>query len=142
MLLVMGLVCVVIGALFYAAQLISSINFALAQRLGLQEKAEHADPLVSRLELRTVRWDLFSLWTVPVAGILMLLDHSWWPYGGLIGGGVYVDAGGREAAKYLGLSAHGVGVGTPNELRLAIGVFASLIVIGVLMIAISLAKLT
>jgi hypothetical protein len=140
--IIFGLVFVVIGALFYASQLLSSINFALAQRLGLQEKAEHADPLCFRLELGTARWDSLSLWMVPVAGILMLLDHSWWPYAGLIGGGVYVDAGGREAVKYLGLRAHGVRVGTVNELRLGFGVFALLIIIGVLMIAISLAELT
>jgi hypothetical protein len=138
----MGLVCVVVGTLFFAGQLLSSISFTLAQRLGLQEKNEHVDPLYRRLEVGTARWDSLSLWTVLVAGILMLLDHAWWPYAGLIGGGVYVDAGGREGAKYLGLRSHGVRVGTVNELRLAIGVYALLIVIGVLLIAISLAELT
>ncbi len=58
---VLGLVFVVSGGFLYAGQLLSSINFALAQRFGLQEKAEHVDPLVSRLELATARWDLLSL---------------------------------------------------------------------------------
>ncbi len=140
MAVVIGLICVV-AALLYAGQLLSSVNFALAQRLGLQEKAAAADPLHARLELGAARWDLVSLWTVPVAGLLMLLDQAWWPYLGLIGGGAYVDAGGREAAKILGLRDRGVRVGTRNEVRLGFGVFAFLIAVGLFMIAISLAEL-
>jgi hypothetical protein len=125
----------------YFGQLISVVNFPLAQRLGLQEKAGNVDPLVSRLELGTARWDLFSLWVLPVAGILMLLDHNWWAAFALIGGGAYVDAGGREAVKVLGLRHHGVPVGTPKEYRAAMGVYALLVIVGGLGVAAGLIEI-
>lgn len=134
-----GVVFVVLW-LVYVGQLVSSVNFRLAQRLGLQEKAEEVDPLFSRLELGTARWDVLSLWTVPVAGVLMLMDHSWWPYLALIGGGVFVDAGGREAVKLLGLRGHGVRVGARSDFRLAMGVFTLLAMVGGIAIATALAE--
>lgn len=114
------------------------VGFALAQRLGLQEKAVQADPLYSRLEKNAARWDLFSFWPAPLAGLLMLLDHPWWPFLGLVAGGLLMDTGGREAAKFLGLREQGVGVGAAGERRLAIAVFAVLCAAGLFLIAISL----
>lgn len=104
-----------LGALLYASQFVSTINFALAQRLGLQEKAANADPLVGRLERMAARWDLAVLWLPPIAGVLMLSDHALWRPVCLIAGGVYLDAGGREWAKIAGLSAHGIQVGSEKE---------------------------
>ena len=141
MITALGTLATFIGGLLYAGQLISSIDFALAQRLGLQEKADGADPLVARLELGTARWDLLSLWTLPMAGVLMLLGDPWWPCFGLIGGAVAADTGGREAAKVLGLLAHGVRFGATRDVRLAFGAYAFFLAIGVAMITASLAEL-
>ena len=105
---VVGILCLA-AWLLYLGQIITVANFGLAQRLGLQETSDHADPLFSHVELWAARWDLWWLWTLPVAGILMLIDHSWWPYAAMIGGGAFVDAGGREAAKIFGLREQGVG---------------------------------
>jgi hypothetical protein len=126
----------------YLGQLVSVVNFPLAQRLGLQEKPGTADPLFSRLELATARWDLVSLWVLPMAGILMLVDHSWWPVFALIGGGAWADAGGREAVKVLALRQHGVGVGTPKESRLALwGAYPGMVISGGLGIAAGLVEI-
>ena len=130
MLAVTGVIALMFGLLGYGGQLISSIDFQLAQRLGLQEKDEDTEPLYRRLELNTARWDLAVLWTLPVAGLLIILDHSWWPYLALISGGVFVDAGGREIAKLLGLRRQGVRVGGGSELRLALGFLTVMIVTG------------
>jgi hypothetical protein len=137
--IVVGSVCALLW-LVYVGQFISSVNFPLAQRLGLQEKADDTDALASRLELGTARWDLLSLWTLPVACILLLMDHSWWPYMALIGGGVYVDTGGREAVKWLGLRSRGVRVGTPQEFRLAMGLFMFLVAVGAITIVLALVE--
>ena len=133
--------CAVLGTLLYAGQLVSSVNFPLAQCLGFQEQAEHADPLASRLELGTARWDSVSLWVIPVAGILMTPNHSGWPDIGLIGSGVCVDAGGCEGAQVRSLREQGVGVGPAKERRLAFKVFTCLMILGGLMIGTSLAEL-
>lgn len=56
-----GWVLLLFGGTLYVAQMISSFNFSLAQRLGIQEKAENADPLLQRSERYTAYWDLLTL---------------------------------------------------------------------------------
>lgn len=112
--LTIGILCVAMS-FFYAGQQISAIDFPLAQRLGLQESADHVDALFSRLEPGTARWDLFVLWLLPVAGILMLREHPLWPIAALVGGAFYVDTGGREAFKWLGLRGAAVRPGSAGS---------------------------
>jgi len=112
---IIGIAWVTAGTLLYAGQFISTVNFPLARRLGLQEHPETADPMSSRLELMTARWDLVLLWIPPIAGLLLLLDHAWWPPAYLIAGGVYMDTGGREWTKTTGLAAQGVPTGSARE---------------------------
>lgn len=120
--------------MLYAGQIISAVNFKLAQRWGLQESSDGTDALASHLELWTARWDLAWLWTLPMAGTLMLVDHIWWPYAAMIGGAAAIDTGGREAVKVVGLRRRGVRVGTVGRRRLATGVYVYLIAVGALTI--------
>lgn len=136
-----GILCSA-GWLLYVGQIISVVDFGLAQRLGLQEAQEHTDPLSSHLELWTARWDLLWLWTLPLAGVLMLLDHFLWPYAALVAGGTFVDAGGREAAKVLGLKNQGVRIGSPGQYRVAMSAYVYLTTSGVLAIVLGLLELT
>lgn len=126
---VVGILCL-FAWILYIGQVISVVDFGLAQRLGLQENPGNVDKLHSHLERWTARWDLWWLWTLPVAGVLMLIDHAWWPYAAMIGGGAFVDTGGREAAKLMGLRQHGVRVGSPLEWRLGMGTFTYFMVAG------------
>ena len=137
-----GVVCAVFGSMILIGQLISTVNFSLAQRLGLQEKDADSDPLYRRLELTTARWDLFVLWTLPAAGALMLVDHAWWPFLALVAGGVYVDAAGRESAKTLGLRRGGVRTGSDRETRTFLLVMAFIALLGLWCIGLSFATLT
>ena len=130
------------GWLLYIGQLVSVVNFPLAQRLGLQESADSADPMLRPMEFRAAAWDLLWLWTMPSAGILMLAGHEWWPYAAMIGGGAWVDVGGREGAKILGLRKHGVRTGSQGEHNLAMGVYVYFIVVGLLGIGLGLAEVT
>jgi hypothetical protein len=125
----------------FVGQIVSVINFKLAQRLGLQEKDDATDPVFRHLELNTARWDLFVLWTLPLAAILMLIDHAWWPHAALLAGGVSVDTAGREAAKILGLRSVGARIGTAPEARLIFGYLALMMIVGLALAAYSLAAL-
>ncbi len=129
-----GLICIVLGGIGWLGQLISAVCFERAQQWGLQEKSDHTDPLYRTAELNAARWDTLALWTIMVAGILIVFDHSFWPLFAMLAGGVSLDAGGREAAKYYSLTKHGVRVGSSFNIRLAYGTFASLIVIGLVLI--------
>lgn len=134
---IFGILCFV-ALLLYAGQAISVANFSLAQRCGLQESPDHTDPISSHLELWTARWDLWVMWILPAAGILMFIDHWFWPYAAMIGGGAFVDAGGREAAKVLGLRGQGVRTGSQREHRVMVGAYIYLIATGVFSIGIGL----
>lgn len=134
----LGIVALIVGLVGFFGQLISAIDFRLAQRLGLQEKDEGTDRLYRHLELSTARVDLLVLWTMILAGVLMIVDHSWWPWVALVAGGVHVDAGIREIGKIRGLVAEGVRVGTPAEARLGIGFLAFVSVVGLALVAYAL----
>ncbi len=136
---ILGILWAIIGGLLFAGQLVSVVNFPLAQRLGLQEDPETADPLSSRLELMTARWDIVLLWLPPVAGLLMLLDHPWWPIVSLISGGIYLDTGGREWAKVKGLDAQSVPVGSSRDQIIMKVTYGFLIVTAVAAIALAVA---
>ena len=138
---IVGWAWTTIGTLLYVGQVISTFNFPLAQRLGLQEKPENTEPLVARLELMAARWDILWLWTGPIAGVLLLVDHALWPAACLIAGGAYVDAGGREWGKVLGLDAQGVAIGSSGERLMIWGTFGFLILSGLAGITIALAEL-
>jgi hypothetical protein len=130
-----------VGTLLYAGQFISVVDFPLAQRLGLQENPEAADPLASWLELMTARWDIVLLWIPPVAGLLLLLDHAWWPPAYLIAGGVYMDTGGREWAKIQGLATQGVPIGSAKETLVMKVTYGFFIVTGIAGVVLAFADL-
>ena len=135
-------ICCLPAWLLYIGQVISVIDFKFAQRLGLQEKSATSDAVVERLERWTACWDLWWLWTLPTAGIMMLIDHAWWTVAALIGGSAFVDTGGREAAKNLGLRQHGVRTGTASENRLVIAVYLYFIGVGMLAIVAGVLEMT
>ena len=49
--IILGWVLIIFGGGLYLAQIVSSINFPLAQHLGIQEKAETSDTVLQRCEL-------------------------------------------------------------------------------------------
>ena len=137
----LGIAAVLIGSLAVAGQLISALDFKLAQRLGLQEGDQHSDRLHRHLELSTARFDVLVLWTLPLAGVVMLIGTFWWPWVALIAGGVWVDAGGRESLKLRALRAEGILVGSEQEIRLGRVFLALMVVLGLALIAHSLVVL-
>ena len=129
-----GWTAVVFGGALYFAQLISSVNFQLAQRLGIQENAEFADPLLQRSERYAAYWDLVTLGWLPLAGALMLADHKAWPMLALLGGAIYLDTSGREAAKILSFRHEGMPMGTEKQQRVFFASYLIMLIIALLMI--------
>ena len=138
--IIVGTLCVAIGGLLYVGQAISVANLSLAQRLGLQERPDHADRLFTVLEIRTAAWDLLSLWTLPLAGVFMLMDHSWWPYMAIVGGAFWLDTAGREGSKWLGLRQLGVRLGSGGGRLTYWGGVALIFAIGALALGVGLAE--
>ena len=46
-------------------------------------------------------WDSVTLWTLPLAGVLLLLNNPLWVYFGLVGGGMYLYFAGRGLSRFL-----------------------------------------
>ena len=106
---------------------------------GLQDIGDPSD-LTHRLDLWTARFDVLWLWTLPTAGVLMLINHSWWPCAAMIGGAAYIDGLGRYMFTVLGLREQGVWTGSPREWLAIKAIFLPVIVLGGVAIAMSLAE--
>jgi len=138
---ILGWICVLLGGSMYLIQCISSINFSLAQRLGLQEKTEEASPLILRAERYVAYWDLVTLVWLPVAGFLMIMDYSLWPYIALIGAAIYIDTAGREAAKNLSFQHENLPSGPVAQQKLFFSTFIIMGVLGLVVLVYSLITL-
>ncbi len=113
----LGIVAAVVGTAGLVGQFASATN--------TRHTPEHETAaLYRRLETHTARWDLLLIWTLPAAGFLMLIDHSWWPFVALVAAGVCASAGGREFVKMLSFRGAGVGLGGRGEVRLALSFLA------------------
>ncbi len=139
--IILGWILIIFGGGLYLVQVISSINFPLAQRLGIQEKPETSDALLQRSERYTAYWDLLTLLWLPLAGILMVTDHHWWPIMSLVGGAIYFDAAGREAVKNLSFRHEGIKVGTDMEQRVFFASYIVMAIIAIYIIVFSISAL-
>lgn len=128
-----GWIMLILGGTLYAAQVISTIDFRLAQRLGIQEDPDASDPLLQRAERYTAYWDLVTIVWLPLAGLLMILDHAWWPVVALIGGSIYFDTSGREAMKILSFRHEGVRIGGEVQQRLFFASYGVMVLMAIVL---------
>ena len=128
----LAIVAVVVGVAGLVGQLFSALNPPLTPRRRAPDEPGGPDRLYRRLERSSALWDLFVIWTLPIAGALMLLDHSWWPFVALMAGGACAASGGREFAKMLSFRAEGVRIGGEGEVRLAFAFLGLWGVVGVI----------
>ena len=64
-------------------------------------------------------WDALTLWTMVVAGALLVADVDTWAHFGLVGGGMYVYFAGRGLLVRRSLLRHRVRIGSPASVRTA-----------------------
>jgi len=133
-----GWVLIIFPGILYVGQVVSTINFRLAQKLGLQEDPNEADYLLQRAERYTAYWDMVTLIWMPVAGVLMVIDSLYWQVFALFGGAIYLDAAGREAVKILSFKHEGIKIGKPKQQKLFFSTYIIMAVLAVIVIAYSL----
>ncbi|RDH85808.1 MAG: hypothetical protein DIZ78_10160 [endosymbiont of Escarpia spicata] len=132
-----GWALLILGGLLYTAQIISSIDFKLGQRLGIQEDPKETDSVVQTLERYIAFWDLLTLGWMPLAGFLMIVDHEWWPIISLLAGAIYFDTSGREAVKNISLRQEGFRVGSKKQKKLFFFTYIFMAIIGMTLIVYS-----
>lgn len=115
-----GIVSVVLGLLAWLGQALSWLAPALAARLGLTETESAVEPTFWADVRAEATWDSLTLWTLPLAGVLLIVDAATWPQWGLIGGAVYLYFGGRGVLSRIQIKKRGLRVGTDAEVRSAL----------------------
>ena len=114
-----GIIVAALALLAWGGQAISWFAPETAARLGLTESEDSVDRLFFADGRGEAFWDTFTLWTMVAAGALLVVDHDWWPYFGLMGGGMFVYFGGRGIASRRLIQRAGFSVGTPKTVSQA-----------------------
>jgi hypothetical protein len=140
--IVWGVLLMLVGSLAWLGQLVSAIWPKTAERLGLTEAEDAADPVFNADVHAEACWDLFTLWALPVAGGFLIFGHESWLPLGLIGGGVYVYFAGRGIAARITMLRRKIKIGTQQNVRVGLGFLAVWGVFGLGTIGLALMRLT
>jgi hypothetical protein len=113
-----GIVVVVLSLLCWGGQTIVWLAPAAGVRLGLSEAEADVEPTYWADIRGEAPWDFLTLWTLVVAGVLLIVNNQAWPYFGLVGGGMYAYFAGRAISTRMAMQRRGFRVGTPLNLKL------------------------
>ena len=102
----------------WLGQTITAFSPKLAVKLGLTESESDVDSTFYADVRGEAIWDTMILWTLPVAGILLILNNALWAYFGLVGGGIYLYLAGRGIVVRLAMQRRGIRIGAPGTLKL------------------------
>lgn len=114
-----GIVLIVLGLLAWAGQVISWFAPSTAERLTLTESEDSVEAVFYGDIRGEALWDTLTLWTMVVAGALLVVDNQAWAYFGLISGGMYLYFAGRGMITRAVLRKQGFRVGTHESINAA-----------------------
>jgi len=129
-----GIVLIVLGLLAWGGQTLSRFAPDTATKLSLVEKRESVEPVYWADIMGEALWDFLTLWTLVVAGVLLLFDHQAWPYFGLVAGSIYLYFGGRGILTRVEIQRAGFRVGDPKSVQLGLVMLAVWLVVGLITI--------
>lgn len=113
-----GIVVVLLSTLAWGGQIIAWLAPDLAVRLTVMESKDNVEPTYWADIRGEAPFDFVTLWTMVVAGVLLVFDQSAWAYFGLVGGGMYVYFAGRGIFTRVAMQRSGFRVGTDANLRI------------------------
>ena len=114
-----GLILTILSSIGYFGQVITAFWPDTAARLGLTEPEGDVDPAFFADVRGEAFWDTAILWTLPLAGVLLILNGSLWPYFGLVGGGMYLYFTGRGIVVSKEMQRRSIRIGTDDALKVA-----------------------
>jgi hypothetical protein len=113
-----GGVMIVLGLLCWGGQSISWLAPGAAERWSLTEGEDTVEPVYFSDIRSEALWDALTLWTMPVAGVFLVVDNPAWAYFGLIGSGMYAYFAGRGIVVRFGMQRRGFRIGAPGNVRI------------------------
>jgi hypothetical protein len=117
--IIWGVILFIIASIGYFGQAISAFWPETATKLGLTEPEADVDPTFYADVRGEAFWDTAILWTLPVAGVLLVLNSPVWAYFGLVGGGMYLYFAGRGILVRRVMQRRGIRIGSPDTLKVA-----------------------
>jgi len=115
--IIWGAILTIFSLLCWVGQTISAFSPKVAAKLSLIESESDVDPTFYVDVRGESIWDTMILWTLPVAGILLMLNNLLWVYFGLVGGGMYLYFAGRGITVRLAMQRRGIRIGKPGTLK-------------------------
>jgi hypothetical protein len=116
--IIWGILLIVFGLIAWGGQVLSALIPKYAQRIGLMEPEADVDTAFYADVRGEAKWDSITLWTLPFAGLLIILSKPLWIYFGIIGGTMFLYFAGRAIFTRLELKRKGVRIGKPELLKM------------------------
>ncbi len=116
--IIWGAILIIFTLLGWLGQVIAALWPTAATKLSLTEPEADVDPAFYADVRGEAYWDTAILWTLPVEGILLLVNSPLWAYLGLVGGSMYLYLAGRGITTRLVMQRHGIRIGKPETLKL------------------------
>ena len=110
-----GVIVVALSLLCWGGQAISWFAPETAVRLTLMEDEETVEPTYFADVRGEALWDTLTLWTMLVAGILLIAGNPAWAYFGLVGGGMYIYFAGRGIVTRRAMQQRGYRIGAAQN---------------------------
>lgn len=126
--IVWGVIVVVLTLPCWGGQAISWFSPALGTRLKLMEAEESVEPTYYADIRGEALWDTLTLWTMPLAGALLIADSPAWPYFGMGAGAAFIYFAGRGIATRRAMQLRGFRIGNSENVTTA---YAALAIWGV-----------
>ena len=118
--IIWGVTLTILSSIAYIGQVLSAFWPEAATKLGLTEAESAVDPTFYADMRGEAFWDAAILWTLPVAGVLLVLSHPLWPYFGLVGDGMYLYFAGLGIIVRRVMQKRYFRIGTLDSLKVAI----------------------
>jgi len=116
--IIWGVLLLVFGLIAWGGQVLSAISPKSAGKIGLSESEDDVDPAFYADVRGEAKWDSLTLWTLPFAGILIILNNPLWIYFGMVGGSMYLYFAGRALFTRLEFKRKGIRSGKPEQLNM------------------------
>ena len=117
--IIWGGVVVALALLAWGGQTLSLFAPEVAERLTLTEPEDEVEAAFHADGRGEALWDFLTLWTLFIAGVLLIGDAAAWPYFGMIGGAVYVYFGGRGVLARREMQRRGLRIGSAANVKSA-----------------------
>jgi hypothetical protein len=132
-----GIMVATLSLLCWGGQAVVCFAPAIGAKLGLSEREADVEPTFWADVRGEALWDFLTLWTLVAAGVLIAIDHSAWPYFGLVGGGMYVYFAGRGILTRVEMRRRSLRIGSARSVNV---VFTFLTIWGVMGLAMVIAS--